>query len=279
MNRLLLTLLLSGCATAPAASLTHDTQQAARVEFAAALSQIDGTAREQLTAVKEQTSLLADIKTELQKLTQQEASGDDPTEPENGKAVIPESAGETGTTAKESDESGSPVLFISYAPPTFVCPPCERLKADIAAGKFSDFDTKEATDWTPPKGYPAIRWQEDGKYKSITGYDANTLPFLKARLLGQRSLVASQEILWNPEPVRQIAVQRMSGPTWTWPGDLATHLSTTHGVDVSGMLFSDLKATHDNLHNSQRGYATAIPTRRVQYVRRSGSYCPGGNCP
>lgn len=278
MNRLLITLCLAGCTTLPAASLTPDTQQAARVEFAAALSQIDGTAREQLTAVKEQTSLLADIKAELQRINTDE-TGDVPTDPKNGKAVIPESAGETGTTAKDSNEAGSPVLFISYAPPTFVCPPCERLKADIAAGKFSDFTTEVATDWTPPRGYPAIRWQEDGKYKSITGYDANTLPFLKARLLGQKNLVASQEILWTPEPVRQIVVQRMSGPTWTWPGDLASHLSTTHGVDVSGMSFSDLRATHDNLHNGQRGYQAAMPTRRVQYVRRSVSYCPGGNCP
>jgi hypothetical protein len=62
MNRLLLTLLLAGCATAPAASLTPDTQQAARVEFAAALSQIDGTAREQLTTAKEQTTLLAQLR-------------------------------------------------------------------------------------------------------------------------------------------------------------------------------------------------------------------------
>ena len=276
MNRLLITLCLAGCTTLPAASVTTDTQQSARVEFAAALSQLDGTSREQLTAVKEQTSLLADIKTELQKLTQQEASGDDPSGPAKEQEVIPESTGEAGTTAKDSDEAGPPVLHLSYAP--FNCPPCDRLKADVAAGKFSDFQTQVATDWIP-RGYPAIRWQENGKYKSIVGYDANTLPFLKARLLGTKNLVASQEILWNPEPVRQIAVQRMSGPTWTWPGDLATHLSTTHGVDVSGMSFSDLKATHDNLHNGQRGFQAAMPTRRVQYVRRSGSYCPGGNCP
>ena len=273
MNRLLLTLFLAGCATAPAASLTPDTQQAARVEFAAALSQIDGTAREQLTAAKEQTSLLADIKAELQKLNTEEA-GDVPTVPENGKAVIPETTGETGTTVKDSNEAGSPVLYLSYAP--FNCPPCDDLKADVAAGKFSDFTTEVATDWTPPRGYPAIRWQENGKYKSITGYDKNTLPFLKPRLLGQRNLVASQEIL---PPVVQITVQRMAGPTWTWPGDLAQHVSTTHGVDVSGMSFSDLRATHDNIHNGQRGYQAAMPTRRVQYVRRSGSYCPGGNCP
>lgn len=277
MNRFAaLLLLVTGCAHVAATTPDPDQSQAAeRMTFSATLSQIDVTTKDQLTAVKEQTSLLADIKAELQRINTDE-TGDVPTDPKEGKAVIPESTGEAGTTAKDSDEAGPPVLFISYAP--FTCPPCDQLKADVAAGKFSDFQTQVATDWIP-RGYPAIRWQEDGKYKSIVGYDANTLPFLKARLLGQKNLVAAQEILYQPEPVRQIVVQRMSGPTWTWPGDLAQHLSTTHGVDVSGMSFTDLRATHDNLHNGQRGYQAAMPTRRVQYVRRSGSYCPGGNCP
>ena len=206
MNRFaVVLLLLTGCTHVAATTPDPDQSQAAeRMTFSATLSQIDVTTKDQLSAVKEQTELLRGIKSEIEKLNAEEP-GDEPSEPAKEQEVIPESAGEAGTTAKDSNEAGSPVLYLSYAP--FTCPPCDQLKADVADGKFSDFQTQVATDWTPPRGYPAIRWQENGTYKSITGYDENTLPFLKARLLGQKNLVAAQEILYQPEPVRQIVVQ------------------------------------------------------------------------
>lgn len=57
-------------------------------------------------------------------------------------------------------------------------------------------------------------------------------------------------------------------PNWTWPGNLATHMASTHGVDVSGMSYSDMRDYHDHLHNSKTGRRTTVQ-----------SYCPSGNCP
>lgn len=38
-------------------------------------------------------------------------------------------------------------------------------------------------------------------------------------------------------------------PRWTYPGDIATHMKQTHGVDISGMTQSELLRMHDNLHD------------------------------
>lgn len=276
MNRFaVLLLLLTGCTHVAAKTPDPDKSQAAeRMTFSATLSQIDVTTKDQLSAVKEQTELLRGIKSEIEKLNAEEP-GDEPSEPAKEQEVIPDLTGEAGTTAKDSDEAGPPVLFISYAP--FTCPPCDQLKADIEAGKFSDFQTQVATDWIP-RGYPAIRWQEDGKYKSIVGYDANTLPFLKSRLLGQRNLVASQESVSQTEPV---VLQRVSGPRWNWNGDwspspsqAASHLQQSHGIDASGMSLAEMQILHDNAHNAGRQSAQyAMPVRRVRYIQRSGG-CP-----
>lgn len=49
------------------------------------------------------------------------------------------------------------------------------------------------------------------------------------------------------------------GPNWTWPGDLAEHLRTAHGVDLTAQ---------------QAGQPTpAVP------VAQQSSSCPGGVCP
>lgn len=75
---------------------------------------------------------------------------------------------------------------------------------------------------------------------------------------------------------------------WTYPGNISTHLSSTHGVDVSGMSVSDQLRLHDSMHEAERGsstvrysvanpvqYSTSQPVR--SYVRSSS--CPGGVCP
>ena len=46
------------------------------------------------------------------------------------------------------------------------------------------------------------------------------------------------------------------GGSWTWPGDLATHLRTSHGVST-----------------------TSQPTQKPTVMRVQQSACPGGRCP
>ena len=54
-----------------------------------------------------------------------------------------------------------------------------------------------------------------------------------------------------------------SSPTWTYPGDIASHLANGHGVSSAGMTTAQAVAMHDSLHN---GYPTSSS---VQYIRRT----------
>lgn len=76
-----------------------------------------------------------------------------------------------------------------------------------------------------------------------------------------------------------VPVERVSGPTWTWPGDLSTHLRTTHGVSTDGLSGAELVELHDNLHNSaQQVFSQPLPscqqvlTYGVRSVGRGVSY-------
>lgn len=57
-----------------------------------------------------------------------------------------------------------------------------------------------------------------------------------------------------------------ASPTWTWPGDLATHLRTTHGANTAGMSHQQMVDYHSHLHN----------TSSITFQQ---SNCPGGVCP
>lgn len=135
----------------------------------------------------------------------------------------------TGSVA----ESAGVSLLIST---TSGCAPCEQLKRDLEAGLFAGFDVRFVDDWQP-RLYPAIRFRDIDSasgWAAIYGYDNSTLPWLRARLLG--NAVSMQAVASRPA-VRQsqgdlIALhnQLHGGGSWTWPGDLATHLRESHGV-------------------------------------------------
>jgi hypothetical protein len=66
-----------------------------------------------------------------------------------------------------------------------------------------------------------------------------------------------------------------SGPHWTYPGDIASHLQNDHGQSVSGMSVDQQLTLHDSIHESQRSGVTRTVTRSNL---QSGN-CPGGVCP
>lgn len=52
---------------------------------------------------------------------------------------------------------------------------------------------------------------------------------------------------------------------WSYPGNLATHLSTTHGVNVAGMSKEEMLDMHDYLHETSPRKSTS---RRVGFFGR-----------
>jgi hypothetical protein len=61
---------------------------------------------------------------------------------------------------------------------------------------------------------------------------------------------------------------------WTYPGDIATHVSTVHGISVAGKSKEQLEREHDAAHNAV--VTRSIVVQRPQVVR---SNCPSGVCP
>ena len=51
---------------------------------------------------------------------------------------------------------------------------------------------------------------------------------------------------------------------WTWPGNLSSHLSSTHGIDTSGMSRAEMMALHDQLHEGgghiETGWSRSVTT-------------------
>jgi hypothetical protein len=64
---------------------------------------------------------------------------------------------------------------------------------------------------------------------------------------------------------------------WTYPGDITTHMQTTHGQNVSGMSVEQQLSMHDAIHESQSKPASVA--RSVTRSNVQTSNCPGGVCP
>ena len=65
-------------------------------------------------------------------------------------------------------------------------------------------------------------------------------------------------------PVVQAVSQPMvvSATRWTYPGEIRSHLASTHGVNAAGMSTAQAEALHDQLHNS-----STTTTSRVVYAQ------------
>lgn len=152
--------------------------------------------------------------------------------------VISVSANETPSelVMPQTDGTGAGVeLVVTYA--DFYCPPCERLKAAIKAGQFSDFAIRYDNSYRP-SSYPAIRYrstESSSGWSAIVGYDSGTVPFLKSRLLKKANRQVVNQMQTTNSVVDQNSLIMIhndlhGGGNWTWPGNLKTHLRKAHGV-------------------------------------------------
>lgn len=84
------------------------------------------------------------------------------------------------------------------------------------------------------------------------------------------AMSVSKEI---PKPTVETESITKQGPTWTWPGDLNTHLETVHSVDTSGFTFEQSRQMHDDLHNG------LVSLYDVGVESCTDGSCPDGSCP
>jgi len=104
---------------------------------------------------------------------------------------------------------------------------------------------------------PAIRFRSPTSqtgYAVQYGYSETMLRWLKSNLLDvQAEMIVSRPAVTSHSDMVATHNALHGGGSWTWPGDLATHLRETHGVNSGSQ------------------------SQPVRYSNTSS--CPGGVCP
>jgi hypothetical protein len=223
----------------------------------------------------EQTNALAAIRATLKVIEDSET--------DSGREVINlDNEQQPDTTANDSqppqhqaDASAAVRLLVSS---TAGCAPCARLWRDVDAGLFDGFAVEKSGDFDGLKSYPAIRYQDADSatgWAVVYGYDAAQLRLLK-KLLPKTA--AYRTAFWTHDEMVAKHNQLHGGGSWTWPGDLARHLATVHGVETNGMDKSDASRTVTGKQYAVRSVSRGIFGR----FRSRNSYrksCPAGGCP
>ncbi len=224
----------------------------------------------------EQTTALAAIRATLKVIEDSET--------DSGREVINlDNEQQPDTTANDSqppqhqaDASAAVRLLVSS---TAGCAPCARLWRDVDAGLFEGFAVEKSGDFDGLKSYPAIRYEDAASatgWAVVYGYDAAQLRSLKKKLLPQTT--EYRTAFWTHGDMVAKHNELHGGGSWTWPGDLATHLATVHGVETNGM---------DNDYRASTNVTPAIAVRSVSRgffgrFRSRNSHrksCPAGGCP
>lgn len=250
---------------------------------------------ESLSILKENTSALAAIKSQIDTLKASQSQS----EPGNGKECDlesdPPSNAETVVNESHGSSPGSQPVAVAavelFVCSTSSCSPCKRMWEDVDNGKLDGFVLTKVPPFDGIKGYPAIRFcnpDSDTGWSVIYNYNEKIRLFLRSKLLGEKSVASSDVIC---EPVRMSHSELVSlhnqlhgGGSWSWPGDLATHLATTHGVSTGGapMTGAFFPNYRTSAVTSQRSVVRSFPQRTGFFgwsrntVRKS---CPSGGCP
>ena len=156
------------------------------------------------------------------------------------------------------------------------CPPCKRLKDDkdkLPVNPSFQAPTEDVKKWVDEKpndrGYPVIHYKRGDKWFYHSGY------------LG----VDDFKKWWDADKatgVKPVFPYSSNGytPHWTWPGNLAQHLRSTHGINTDGMSQDQMEQAHDRSHDG--GFrANSAPVQHAfngVFGRRRGG-CPNGMCP
>ena len=223
----------------------------------------------------EQTTALAAIKASLKVIEDSETdSGREVINLDNEQQPL-EDANDSHSAQHQADSVAVVRLLVSS---TAGCAPCARLWRDVDAGLFEGFAVEKSGDFDGLKSYPAIRYEDASSatgWAVVYGYDAAQLRSLKKLL---PKLSAYRTAFWTHEQMVAKHNELHGGGSWSWPGDLARHLATVHGVETNGMD----QANAQNPVTSKQYAIRSVSRGIFGRVRSRNSYrqsCPAGGCP
>ena len=199
---------------------------------------------ESLGILRENTTALAAIRDQIDTLSASQA------ESETGNSIgsdlesDPPSNAETDANESHASSPGMQPVEASavelFVCSTASCAPCKRMWRDVDDGKLEGFSLTKVPPFDGMKSYPAIRFADpdsDTGWSVVYGYDEATRLWLRAKLLGEKAVasrVVCEPVQMSHSEMKALHDSLHGGGSWTWPGDLATHLATTHGVTTGG---------------------------------------------
>jgi len=249
---------------------------------------------ESLGILRENTNALAAIKSQIDTLKAVQVESETSDGIGGDLESDPSQSTETEVNDSRGSSPGSQPVAVSavelFVCSTASCAPCKRMWRDFDDGKLDGFVLTKVAPFDGMKSYPAIRFRNpdsDTGWSVVYGYDERTRLYLRAKLLGQKDVVShgsnTNTIASHAEMVL-MHNQLHGGGYWTWPGDLATHLATTHGVvtggePLTGAIFPVYRQS--GIQNS-RGAVRSF-SQGSRFVGRSRTTsrqsCPTGRCP
>ena len=285
-----------GCADHPIAAIKSDLgllKSSLRISSEDVIAKQD----QSLSILRENTTALAAIKSQVESLnasqveseTSDGIGGDLPSDP------LP--TAETVVNESPASDPGMQPVSVSAVEllvcSTGSCSPCKRLWADVDNGKLDGFTVRKVEPFEGIKGYPAIRFRDDTSdtgWKVIYNYNETIRLYLRAKLLGEdheeMQVLQSRPISLSHSEMVKMHNQLHGGGSWTWPGDLAKHLQTKHGVSltsggepVSGSFFP---VSREIAVLNSSPAVRSFPQRKGFFGwsrNTSRKSCPAGGCP
>ena len=288
MRRLLCLLMLIGCNESSDLSTM-------RTALENASENIVAKQDESLGILRENTNALSAIKSQIDTLRASQAESETGNRIGGDLESDPSPSVETVVNDSRASSPGMQPVVASavelFVCSTASCAPCKRMWRDVDDGKLDGFVFTKVPPFHGMKSYPAIRFadtESNTGWAVVYGYDEATRQYLRAKLLGEKAVanqVACEPSRMSHGEMKALHDSLHGGGSWTWPGDLATHLATTHGVStggnepVSGSFFPvSRQSAIFNSRSTVRSFSWG--SRFVGRSRTtSGKSCPTGRCP
>ena len=288
MKRLFFVVMLIGC------SQSSDLSEM-RTALENASENIVAKQDESIGILKRNTTALAAIKDQIDTLSASQVESETGNRIGGDLESDPSPSVETVVNDSRASSPGMQPVVASavelFVCSTASCAPCKRMWRDVDDGKLDGFVFTKVPPFDGMESYPAIRFQDTESntgWAVVYGYDEATRQYLRTKLLGEKAVanqVACELSRMSHGEMKALHDSLHGGGSWTWPGDLATHLATTHGVStggnepVSGSFFPvSRQSAIFNSRSTVRSFSWGS-----RFVGRSrttaGKPCPTGCCP
>lgn len=182
----------------------------------------------------------------------------------------------------QPDSTAAVRLFVTSSAS---CAPCVKLWKAVERGELAGFEVIKAGEFAGLQSYPAIRFEDTSSptgWAVRYGWSVDQLTWLKRNLLPKKEIFRTASM--SHREMKALHDSLHGGGSWSWPGDLATHLQRVHGVQTGGdpVQGSFFPYQRDSAIHGPRAVVRSVPQRKSFFGwsrNTAGKSCPSGRCP